>query len=71
MYVHSAQINSSMCTWIIDSYATHHFTPYRQLLVNVQNIQYELLLPNGQKACVTHARDVILNSSIVLSSVCA
>ncbi|XP_074368430.1 uncharacterized protein LOC141708615 [Apium graveolens] len=36
-----------------DSGATYHITPHKNLLVNIQHVESELLLPNGHIACVT------------------
>lgn len=54
--INQVQFDSSMSSWIVDSGATHHITPYAHLLVNAKNTKSELLLPNGNKTSVIHGR---------------
>lgn len=61
--------NNPMHTWIIDSGATNHIIPYFSLLVNVEPLDSELHLPNGQSTKVTHISDVMLSSELMLTQV--
>lgn len=56
-------------TWIVDTGATDHITPFGHLLHNVTVFQSTLHLPNGATAAVTHVGSVTLSSDIVLHNV--
>lgn len=64
-----AQCHSSNHTWIIDSEATHHITPYLSLIDNPTPLQSELHLPNGHSTFITHVGDIKLTSNITLKQV--
>ncbi|CAM8945296.1 unnamed protein product [Rhodiola kirilowii] len=58
-------------TWILDSGATDHITPHIDLLFDVKllSIPYEVIMPNGSKAQVTHTGSSIINSSLTIVDV--
>ncbi|XP_019255454.1 PREDICTED: uncharacterized protein LOC109234064 [Nicotiana attenuata] len=55
-------------TWILDSGATNHMTPYKYLLHNLQPLTrpYLITLPNGYKVKVVSTGSLQLRSDIVL-----
>lgn len=56
-------------TWIIDSGATDHITPYLHLLTAHVSSSAMLQLPNGQTAKVTHTGTITLSPQLTLSNV--
>ncbi|CAM8893240.1 unnamed protein product [Rhodiola kirilowii] len=58
-------------TWILDSGATDHITPHIHLLFDVKLLQipYEVVMPNGSKAMVTHTGSSTINSHLTITDV--
>ncbi|CAM8944625.1 unnamed protein product [Rhodiola kirilowii] len=58
-------------TWILDSGATDHITPHMHLLYDVILLKtpYEVLMPNGSKALVTHTGSCDLNPQLTIHEV--
>lgn len=62
-------VDSAKETWILDSGATHHITPYLELVHNPIPVNSQLHLPNGDHSDVTHLGTVQLTSDITLHQV--
>ncbi|CAM8997807.1 unnamed protein product [Rhodiola kirilowii] len=58
-------------TWILDSGATDHVTPHMHLLFDVKLMKnpYEVLMPNGTKAAVTHTGSCTINDNLIIHEV--
>ncbi|CAM8948593.1 unnamed protein product [Rhodiola kirilowii] len=58
-------------TWILDSGATDHITHHMHLLHDVKllKIPYEVLMPNGSKALVTHTGSCDINPLLTIHEV--
>ncbi|CAM8945952.1 unnamed protein product [Rhodiola kirilowii] len=58
-------------TWILDSGATDHITPHMHLLYDLKllHIPYEVLMPNGSKALVTHTGSCAINQHLTICDV--
>lgn len=69
IFTSHTQFNSSKNTWIIDSGATPHITPYIDLIDNPKSVSSELHLPNGVVSIVSHIGNVHLTSTIVLKDI--
>lgn len=52
-------------TWILDSGATHHITPFIHLVSDLKANQSELHLPNGDVSSVTHIGTIHLSDHII------
>lgn len=64
MFACLVQLNGSLHTWILDFRATHHITPYIQLVHNPMTLNSELHLANGEKSVLTHIKDIHLSTKI-------
>lgn len=69
IFASHTQFNSTKHTWIIDSGATHHITPYIDIIDNPYSVNSELHLPNGDISIVSHIGNVSLPNDIVLKDV--
>ncbi|CAM8888286.1 unnamed protein product [Rhodiola kirilowii] len=61
----------SIDTWILDSGATDHITSHMHLLHDVKTLQipYEVLMPNGSTASVTHIGSCHINQQLTIHDV--
>ena len=62
-------ISKTKDMWILDSGATHHITPYLNLVTNPVTIHSQLHLPNGAKSEVTHIGTIHLTAELTLRNV--
>lgn len=56
-------------TWIVDTGATDHITPFYHLLSDITSFHYVLHFPNGATTAITHIGSVTLSSDITLHNV--
>ncbi|XP_074293523.1 uncharacterized protein LOC141620592 [Silene latifolia] len=70
---HTFAVNSFTCmnSWIVDTRASDHMTPYEHLLVNVHNLfrLVHIFLPDGTVKIVHRAGTIKINEYISLQSV--
>ena len=69
IFATTVTVDSAHDMWILDSGATHHITPYIDLVHNPSPINSQLHLPNGECSKVTHIGNIHLTPDITLSNV--
>lgn len=69
IFASHVQFTKTEHVWILDSGATHHITPYLNLIFNSKSVNSKLHIPNGEISIITHIGQIQLSSDILLHAV--